>query len=96
MHESAGLIGYVMWDQTDRYIADMAVLPTYRRYAPQLIDALFAHCKDGEWWYGQFRESTSFRSIQRYAQRGRVAIEVGDVSHYIGDEPCHQVRFRVL
>jgi hypothetical protein len=96
MHESAGIIGYVTWDQQTRDVADMAVLPAYRRYAPQLIDALFAHCKDGEWWSGDFRESTSFRTIQRYSQRGRVEIEVGDVSHHIGDEPCYQVRFRVL
>jgi hypothetical protein len=96
MHESAGITGYASWDQETRYIVDLAVLPAYRHYAPQLIDALFAHCRDGEWWAGDFRESTSFRSIQRYAQRGRVEIVVGEISHYIGDDPCYQVRFRVL
>jgi hypothetical protein len=88
MHEEKGVIGYAVWDESKRYITDVAVLPEFHRYSQTLLNGLMDHCRQGgESWEADARKSSSWPLLLTNAKRGAIDLEVfsGDRPIKVGD-----------
>jgi GNAT superfamily N-acetyltransferase len=91
------LIGYAVYNVDDSYVADIAVLPEYRRHSTKLVEKLLTDLEAiGGVWTADCRESTSLRLMKAYAKRGRLNLEVGEISHSLSssnEDSCYRVKF---
>lgn len=91
------VVGYAIYNEEDKYVADIAVLPSHRRHSTKLVDKLLSNLEIlGGVWTADCRESTSLKLLNAYARRGRLQMEVGAVSHALSNvdgDQCYQVQF---
>lgn len=93
MHEDQ-VVGYSCMETGNRYVADIAVLETARKFSRKLVDATLAYCRRvGGEWTADCRESTSYKLMKLYERRGRVVIREEAVNGDLNGEALHQLRF---
>ena len=100
--EYKGVVGYCLYDEEDKHIYDMAVLPEYRKdknaSSKRLIGAVMKEIRalGGEWSL-EARDKTSLRLLEAMEQRGMVKLEKGDVDHVMSDgSKVFECRFKIL
>jgi hypothetical protein len=97
-----GVVGYCLYDDTEKHVDDMAVLPEYREDANKssfkLSNSVMKDLqqKGGE-WVAELRDTTSLRLLQMMEKRGIVHLEVGEVDHTMSDgTKVYEASFRFL
>ena len=88
--EDKGIVGYCLYNEEERYISDMAVLPEYRKdknaSSKKLLAEMIRRVNEiGGKWSAELREGTSLRYMQAMQERGIVDMQVGEVDHVMSD-----------
>jgi hypothetical protein len=85
-----GVVGYMLYDEKEKHVYDMAVLPQYRTDKNKSSFKLSLEVmkdlreKGGE-WEAELREDTSLKLLQSLEKRGAVKLNVGGVDHTMQD-----------
>ena len=82
--------GYCLWDETEKHIYDMAVLPEYRKdknaSSAKLLAEVIKYIKrDGGEWSADLRDKTTLRYMETMQQRGLVDMEKKGIDHTMSD-----------
>jgi hypothetical protein len=99
--EIKGVVGYCVYDEKERYISDMAVLPEYRSdknaSSRRLMAEMIKRVKEiGGEWKAELRDKTSLRYMNAMQERGIVDMQVGELDHEMDDgSKVYEVKFKV-
>jgi hypothetical protein len=92
-----GVVGYTTIETEQQYISDLVVLPEYRQNSILLMNSLFAYMRRvGGTWSADCRENTSYNLVKVAEKKGRIKIESDEVTHKMGEENMHHVRFHMV
>ena len=86
------LLGYCLWDDDEKHIYDMAVLPDKngsrgRGESGKLMAEVVRYVRaQGGKWTAEMKEDTSLRYMKVMAERGLVDLEIGDVEREMSDK----------
>lgn len=88
--ENKGVVGYILWDEQEKSIYDMAVLPEYRkdknRSSLVLLNDMLKHVsKDGGEWSADLRDQTSLRYMRAMQGRNVIKMVEKGISHTMSD-----------
>ena len=88
--EIKGAVGYCLYDEEEKYISDMAVLPEYRKdknaSSQKLMAEMIKKIKEiGGEWSAELREGTTLRYMKIMQERGIVDMQIGEVDHVMDD-----------
>ena len=97
-----GVVGYCLWDEQEKSVYDMAVLPEYRKDKNASSSKLFLETqkeirKIGGEWTAELRDKTTYRYMKMMQLRGMVKMDTLEVDHEMSDgSKVYQVRFTPL
>ncbi len=82
--------GYCLWDETEKHIYDMAVLPEYRKdqnkSSFKLLGAVTKYIeRAGGEWSADLRDKTTLHYMEVMQQRGLVAMDKKGIDHTMSD-----------
>ena len=97
-----GVVGYCLWDNEEKSVYDMAVLPEYRKDKNASSSKLFLSVqqeirKIGGEWTAELRDKTTYHYMKMMQERGLVKMDTLEVDHEMSDgSKVYQVRFTPL
>ena len=97
-----GVVGYCLWDEAEKSVYDMAVLPEYRKDKNASSTKLFLSVqqeirKIGGEWTAELRDKTTYHYMKMMQARGLVKMDTLEVDHEMSDgSKVYQVRFTPL
>ena len=97
-----GVVGYCLWDEQEKSVYDMAVLPEYRKDKNASSTKLFLSVqqeirKIGGEWTAELRDKTTYHYMKMMQARGLVKMDTLEVDHEMSDgSKVYQVRFTPL
>ena len=100
--KNKGVVGYCLWDEQEKSVYDMAVLPEYRKDKNASSAKLFLEAqkeirKIGGEWTAELRDKTTYRYMKTMQLRGMVKMDTLNVDHEMSDgSKVFSVRFTPL